>query len=388
MTRLLSEELDVSVKLHLIETPEHLAEACEQWRRLEVVAIDTEFVRERTFYPALGLIQVADGVANYLVDAVAIEDLEPLAAILRDPAVTKVFHSCGEDLEVLYHRFGQFPRAVFDTQIAAAMTGWGASLGYGRLVSALFEVELPKDKTRTNWLRRPLSEAQKTYAALDVAYLIPACRRLRGELRRLGREDWVRQEIEALFDAERFLPDPENAYLRLGASRSLAPRPLALLRRLATWREEEARRRDLPRNFVVREKALIEVARRAPRTTNALRAIESLHPREIQRHGQTLLRFVRGALELSPEKLPQPRPALDLRPYRRQVEQLRKLSSELAEDLSLPRELVASRKTIEKLVRRVVAGKEPALPRELRGWRRDAIGERLLEVLREELRRS
>ncbi len=361
-----------------------LAAACERWRQLPAIVIDTEFVRERPFYPGLGLIQVSDGATSTLVDAVAIRDLEPLREVLEDPAVTKIFHSCGEDLEVLYHRFGAFPEGVFDTQIAATLSGLGTAPGYGKLVSALFDVELPKDKTRTNWLRRPLSDAQLTYAALDVAYLVPAHERLGRRLRRLGRESWMREELESLFDAERFLPDPERAYLRVRAWRSLAPRQLAALRDLATWRERQARRRDLPRNFVLKERAMVDVARRRPKTLGALAAIGSLHPKEIERHGKALLRILESSGRLAPDALPRAAPrTIDLTRYRGHVRRLRDAVAAAAAALSLPPELLATRRTIETLVRRVIAGKTPRLPRELRGWRRAEIGEPLLELLEE-----
>ena len=365
----------------LIETAPDLAEVCNRWQALEAIGVDTEFVRERTFYPGLGLIQIGDGSACYLIDPVAISDLEPLRAVLSDSNVVKIFHSCGEDLEVLHHRFGEFPQAVFDTQGAAAFAGLGSSLGYARLVSAMFDVEVPKDKTRTNWLRRPLSDAQQAYAALDVAYLIPAYTRLRGRLQDLRRETWAREELKPLFDVKRFLPDPEDAYLRIGVRRSLGPRQLAVLRSLATWRENQARRQNLPRNFVLREKALIDVARRQPATPKALSTIPSLQPSELRRHGQILIRHVQRALNLPSAKLPRPEPALDLRPYQSKVQKLRALVGQIAEELSLPPELIATRKTIEKLVRRVVTDREPALPRELRGWRREPVGQRLLESL-------
>ncbi len=365
----------------VVDTRERLVAAAERWRRCPAIGVDTEFVRERTFYPALGLIQIADARAITLVDTVAIEDLEPLTALLEDPAVTKVLHSCGEDLEVFYHRFAGFPRNVFDTQIAAALAGLGASLGYARLVETLFSVELPKDSTRTNWLRRPLSPAQEDYAALDVAYLLPAWRRLRRDLEESGRDSWLEEELEGLFQVGRFLPPPERAYRRLGAWRSLNPRQLAVLQRLAAWRERQARRRDLPRNFVLREKALVEVARRVPRTLTALREIDSLGRRELERHGRTLLRLVRQATAQPATDLPETRPPIDLTPHRRLIQKLRAQVAETAGALSLPPELLATRKTVEKLLRRVVAGKTPALPRELRGWRRAVIGEALLEIL-------
>ncbi len=369
----------------LIETAAELARACDRWRQLPAIGIDTEFVRERTFFPGLGLIQIAGGDSCSLVDPLAITDLEPLLGVLKDPAVTKVFHSCGEDLEVLYHRFGEFPEGVFDTQVGAAFAGWGWSPGYGRLVSEMFGVELPKDKTRTNWLRRPLTGAQQTYAALDVAYLIPAYTRLRDQLRSFpaDRESWVREELAPLFDVARFLPDPKDAYLRIGARRSLAPRQLAVLHSLAVWREEQARRRNLPRNFVLHEKALVDVARRQPATRRALSAIGSLRPGEIGRHGATLIRHVRRALDLPAAELPRPKRAIDLRPYRADIDRLRVQAGRIAGELSLPPELVATRRTIEGLVRRVVSGKQPALPRELRGWRHEHIGLPLLEVLNE-----
>ena len=372
----------MDIEHRFIETRSELAAACERWRGLPAIGVDTEFVRERTFYPGLGLIQVSDGAVSFLVDTVAMRDLDPLRRVLEDPAVIKIFHSCSEDLEVLYHQFGEFPDTVFDTQVAATLAGLGTAPGYAKLVSTLFGVELPKDKTRTNWLRRPLSAAQLTYAALDVAYLVPAHARLGDRLRRLGRETWLREELEPLFEADRFLPDPDRAYLRIGARRSLAPRQLAALRSLAAWRERQARRRNLPRNFVLKEKAMIDVARRWPKTLRALASLGSIHPKEVQRHGKALLRLLERSSRLAADALPPaaPRP-VDLTPYRGHVRRLRARVAAVADALSLPPELLASRKTIESLVRRAVAGKEPRLPQELRGWRRAAVGDTLLEHL-------
>lgn len=372
------------IQRQIIGTTPDLAAACEGWRQLPAIGVDTEFVRERTFYPGLGLIQVSDGRISSLIDTVAIPDLEPLSGVLQDSAVTKIFHSCGEDLEVLYHRFGEFPTEVFDTQIAAALSGIGASPGYGRMVQTLFGVELPKDKTRTNWLKRPLSDAQQVYAALDVAYLVPAYTRLGDRLRELGREGWIDEELEPLFDASRFLPDPEHAYLRIGARKSMAPRQLALLRLLAAWREKEARRRNLPRNFVLKERALADVARRGPRTLRALGTIGSLHPKDISRHGQTLIKLVRQSRRLDAGELPAAsRRPLDLTPYRAHLRRLRDQLASTAETLALPTELLATRRTIEKLLRRAVSGKMPVLPEELRGWRREVVGEALMPLVRE-----
>ena len=372
----------LSIEPQLIESGSDLALACESWRRLPAIGIDTEFVRERTFFPGLGLIQVSDGEGSFLIDTVAITNLDPLLAVLLDPAITKVFHSCGEDLEVLYHRFNEFPRAVFDTQIAATLVGFGSSPGYSRLVSVMFDVDLPKDKQRTNWLKRPLSKAQEDYAALDVAYLMPAWKQLRARLRQLDREDWLQEELEPLFDPTRFLPDPGRAYLRLGAHRGMPPRQLASLRALCDWRERQARRRDLPRSFVLKDKALVEIARRAPTSRRALTEIGSLHPKTVERYGTELLGFVRAAGQLPADALPEAvPPPIDLRPYRDQLRRLRATVASIAEKLELPAELLATRRTIESLLRRAVAKKSPTLPRELHGWRREIIGEALLVTL-------
>jgi hypothetical protein len=187
-----------------VDAPDALADACARWRGAGVLGIDTEFVRERTFYPGLGLIQVTDGDAVALVDPVALGDLCPLERVFADEGIVKVLHSCSEDMEVFFHRFGALPRPVFDTQVAAAFLGLGYSPGYSALVEALFGVEVPKHLTRTNWLRRPLSADQKRYAALDVAHLLPCYDVLSEGLRRCGRDAWAAEEFAQLVDAGRF----------------------------------------------------------------------------------------------------------------------------------------------------------------------------------------
>lgn len=362
----------VAAATAVVDSAADLGERCERWLAEPALGVDTEFVRERTFYPGLGLVQVSDGREHSLIDPLAIDDLEPLQRVLLAPGVTKVFHSCGEDLEVLFHRFGAFPRPIFDTQIAAAFAGLGFSLGYGHLVSALFGVELPKGETRSNWLRRPLSRRQRTYAALDVAYLLCAHRRLEPELERLGRRTWAAEEVAQLADECRFLPDPETVYRGLGGW-NLSPRELAVLKAIAAWREREARRRDLPRNFVLPQQAVLEIARRQPRSPAALAQVRALRDADRRRHGNALLDLVGEAAELPPEELPpRRRRPLDLTPYRQEVRRLRRAVAEKAADLGLPPELLAARKTVERLVRRAVAGKPAA--KILDGWRREVLG--------------
>ena len=278
--------------VHWIDTADGLARCCARWAQAPALGVDTEFVRERTFFARLGLIQVGDATGSTLIDVAAIEDLGPLAAIFESSEVVKIFHACGEDLEVLHHRFGAFPNAIFDTQLAAAFAGQGASLGYRPLVASMFGVSIPKDETRTDWTRRPLSDAQCRYAALDVAYLVPAYDILRRQLEQLDRSAWLREEVVRLANTERFLPDPERQYRRVKGGGGLPPRKLAVLRALAQWREHEARKRDLPRGFVVTDSALNTIAAQTPRSADALRAIGDLHPRQRKRFGADIVQAV------------------------------------------------------------------------------------------------
>lgn len=378
--RVLSEPLERPP--HRITDATSLARCCAAWRDRPAIAVDTEFVRERTFFAQLGLIQVGDGEREHLVDTVALDDLGPLAEVFADETVTKVFHACGEDLEVLHHRFGTFPAAVFDTQIAAALLGLGPSLGYPRLVEMLFDIVLPTDQTRTNWTRRPLTSAQERYAALDVAYLLPIYERFTTELVATKRHTWMEEDVARLLRTERFLPDPEQAYRRIKGEGSLDPRQRSVLRALAAWREREARRRDLPRNFVVPAHALLAVARESPNDERALARIAELEPRFRSRVGRDLLAAVRQGREA-------PATPAERQPTSRQEgERMRKLTKTLqtavrerSETLGLAPETVASRRGLSAAIEAWRSGHDPLAVEPLRGWRADVVGQAIESVL-------
>lgn len=369
---------DLSLEPTFVQDSGRLREFCEHWATLPALAIDTEFVRERTFFPGLGLIQVGDGHRSVLVDPLAIDDLEPLGNILADPGVVKVLHSCSEDLEVFFHRFGDVPRPIFDTQTAATLAGFGMSLGYSNLVNQLCGVEVPKGETRSNWLQRPLRDAQLRYAALDVAYLLPVHDYLQQQLTHLGRADWLDEEMARLADTSRFLPDPESLYLQMGHP-GLTRRELAVLRSVVAWRERQARKKDLPRNFVLPKAALVETAKLRPRSREDLENVRSLRPADRKRRGDILLRIVREVQKLPPEMLPErlQRP-MDLSSHRKQLNALRQSIARRAEALDLPPEFLASRKVAERLLRRALSGTEPVLPDDLTPWRAHQL-EPLLE---------
>ncbi len=367
----------------LVTASAPLAAAAGAWAGRPALALDTEFVRERTFYPRLGLIQTSNGEAVSLIDPLAIEDLSPLLAALREPSLVKVLHSGSEDLEVLYRAFGLVPEPLFDTQIAAALAGIGASLGYQKLVATVFGVELPKGETRTDWLARPLSPAQLAYAAEDVAYLLPLHERLGEELERLGRAAWAREDSAALAGGiSRLDEDPERAYLRRKGAGRLNRRQLASLRALAAWREREARRRDLPRSFVLREELLMTLAARRPATPRELARLPTYDARQAARDGATWLELIRDAEALPEDELPPEPPRLPITPAFRQLESdLRAVVARHAADLALPGEILASRRTLDALMKSAALDDAPRLPRELAGWRRAVVGEDLLAVV-------
>lgn len=362
-----------------VDTPEALGEAAGRWRRASALGIDSEFVRERTFYPRLGLLQVSDGDRCALVDPVALQDLGPLQEVLLDPRIVKVAHSPSEDMEVLYHRFGEFPTPLFDTQLAAGLAGFEAAMSYQRLVRELMGVELAKGETRTDWVRRPLSPAQLEYAAQDVELLLPLYGHLRPRLEEVGRLSWLLDETGRLQDPSRFLPPPEEAYLRLGGLGGLDQRQLAAVRALAAWRERQARERDLPRNFVLRESALLTLARRLPQRLAELTDVPELLPKQVDRYGETVLRLVREVRQLPVEELPpaRPRGARDER-GREVIDRLQEAVRLRAEALGVAPPLLASRRELKQLL---ACPQEALPPPWLAGWRWEQLGSDLAPVL-------
>lgn len=370
-----------------IASSDELAAACARWRGSKLLAIDTEFVRERTFRPILGLIQIADEEGVTLVDPQGAAELGPLAELLVAPGIDKIFHSCSEDLEVFRDRLGIVAAPIFDTQLAAAFAGYGYSLGYSRLIASLFDIVLPKTETRSDWLRRPLSAAQLEYAALDVAHLPAAYHRLRSELEQKGRLEIFREDCARITEEASRPEDREAAYRKIAASRLWSRRELGLLYELVRWREEEARRRDLPRNFVLPEAAVPVIVQLKPTTAAQLAKIEVLKGRDVSRLAPKLLELVARALQAPPEDLPEPFPRpLDVQPFKKTLQSLRTALEKVAADENLPAELLSNRRSLESLIRRYLQQEEPLLPRKLRGWRERMLGPALLEVLEADLK--
>ncbi len=366
----------------LVTEDGHLADLCGRWRTAAAIALDTEFIRTRTFFPKLGLVQVGDPAGCYLLDVLALSDVAPLVELLLDPDTVKVLHSCSEDLEVLQHYFGVFPRPLFDTQIAATLTGCGYSLGYQKLVKIMFDLDLPKDHTRSNWLKRPLSEEQLEYASLDVAYLLPLHEILAERLESAGRSAWAEEEFERLETVARARLDPSWGWERLKKGR-LTPRQRTVLHGLSNWREQAARDRDLPRSFVLSDDVLIALAKTRPKNHEQLKRVDGLRPRERRRSGDELLEAIEEANRLPPESDDRGSRYEDAGRSKGTVDALKKAVVQTAERHAVPAEYLAQRRLLKELIGNYRSGDPDPLPLELRGWRREVVGERLLELMRE-----
>lgn len=370
----------MAIDIHWIRDNESLAQFCAEWQQLPFVALDTEFMRVDTFYPIAGLLQVGDGKRAYLIDPLTINAWQPLAALLENPAVLKVLHACSEDLEVLLRLTGSLPAPLFDTQLAAAYLNLGFSMGYSRLVQSVLGIELPKGETRSDWLQRPLSETQISYAAEDAVHLAEVFVELQPRLS-ADKFAWVLEDGAELVANLRRETDPYEVYREAKLAWKLSRAQLAVLRELCAWREREARARDLPRNRIIREHSLWPLARTQPDNLAALGKIEDMHPRTVRQDGQFLLDLIKRSGSVGPDQwppaVPEPLPieAAAL------IKHLRALGQAEAERLDIAPELMLRKKTLEALVKSGFPEGPYQLPESLRGWRRELMGQKLLDSL-------
>ncbi len=364
-----------------INTAEELAEFCAKWQQQAAIAIDTEFMRSDTFYPKVGLLQIGDGKGCYLIDPLTMTELQPLRDLLVNPQVTKVLHSCSEDLEVFQTWLDVVPAPIFDTQIAAAFAGLGYSLSYANLVKLLLNTEIPKDETRSDWLQRPLSMAQLKYAALDVAHMLIVYGKLLVQLKSSGRLAWVKSDCADLVIKANTQPDYAVAYKDVGLAWKLRPQELFILRELAVWREEQSRERNIPRNRLIKEAAMWEIARKKPDSLAILEKIEDLPSKTLRNDAEFLLNLVKRGLASSADQWPQ-RLEPPLSPEQGPViKAMKEAVREIAEQHQLPTEILIRKKDYEFIVRSKMHSSEFKLPERLRGWRFNLIGEKLLELV-------
>ncbi len=368
----------------MIETDDALASLCEAVRACPAIALDTEFVRTRTYYPQLGLIQLFDGANVALIDPLGISDWSPLKAVLRDTGITKFLHAGSEDLEVFLNAFGELPEPLIDTQILAAFCGRPLSWGFAAMVEEYTGVELDKSESRTDWLARPLSERQCEYAAADVWYLLPIAKKLMIETEAAGWLPAALDECRLMQQRRQEILVPEEAWRDITNAWQLRTRQLACLQLLADWRLRKARERDMAVNFVVREENLWAIARYMPGSLGELDSL-GLSGSEIRFHGKTLISLVAKAQALPEEALPEPLLNLmDMPGYRKAFKAIKALVAEVSASHHVSGELLASRRQINQLLNWHWKLKpQNGQPELISGWRAELMAEKLTLLLQE-----
>lgn len=362
----------VAEQAHWIDSTRALANLCERARAAGRVALDTEFERTDTYFPKLALVQLGVDDSIALVDPLDIEDATPLRELLEDAGTQKVLHSGSEDVEVLAGWSGARPRGLFDTQIAAALCGRRYGIGYRDLVLEEFALELDKGETRSDWLGRPLSPAQRRYAALDVALLLPLQERQHEFLAGQGRLAWLEEECERMLQDVLGRPGPEDAWRNVKRASILGPRGLAALQRLAAWREHRARELDRPRGWLLKDEHLVTLAEQLPDSVRTL-AGRGLPPGAVRRWETDLQELVDAARRLNEEELPDPLPPPLGRADGERLKRLRKRAREQAQALGVAEELLARRRMLEPLF----LSPDGGVPEPLCGWRWEVLGPEL-----------
>ncbi len=358
---------------HLIDTQDALQSLCKHLSSCQWLAIDTEFMREKTYYPQLCLVQVASENTLACIDALSLDDLSAFFSLLHNQSILKIFHAATQDIEILLQYSGHLPAPVFDTQIAAALLGQGDQIGYAALVDKLLGIELDKSQTRTNWTQRPLSSAQLEYAANDVRFLRQLFIKQEKTLKKLQRLDWQREECAKLEDPEKYKLSPQALLKRVKGQHRLPQAIRAVIQELAIWREDIAQQKDLPRKWILSDQAILDLAQSDANSLKEIQNIPSLSRKQVKSYQEDLLRQLEIGHRLPEsrwpeiqykEKLP-PEQAIRVREIQ---EQLRKIATENNINASL----LASRREIEQWVQ--TGEKMPFLT----GWRHALAGNQIL----------
>jgi ribonuclease D len=362
--------------MDLITTTEALAAACSRLSRNPFVTVDTEFLRETTYYPKLCLIQMASTDEAFLVDPLAEGiDLAPFMALMADKAVVKVFHSARQDLEIVWNLGGLVPEPLFDSQIAAMVCGYGDSVSYEQLVNDLAQARVDKSSRFTDWSRRPLTDAQLTYALSDVTHLVKVYQALMAQLQENGRLAWLGEEMAVLTSPETYKADPDNAWKRL-VGRLRKAREVAILMEVAAWREREAQSRDVPRGRILKDDALVDIAVSAPRDVEALGRLRSIpNGFERSRTGGEILAAIERALARDPKTIPMPERSRRSASAGAVVELLKVLLKAIAENEGVAPKIIATVDDLE-----AIAEDDGADVPSLHGWRRELFGEKALAL--------
>ena len=335
-----------------IATDQQLKNLLQQLDSSEWLTLDTEFIRENTYFPKLCLIQIATENVLACIDPLSIQDLQPLFSWLAEPKRVKVLHSAWQDLELLYHASGGLlPTPIFDTQVAAAIVGMGDQIGYGRLVETCVGVDLEKSQARTDWAQRPLTPEQLEYAIDDVRYLRDVYLFLQHEIRQLGREQWLTKALQRLMDSQTYAIDVQTCWQRVRNLQILKPAQLAVLRELAKWREQAAVQQNIPRRWLVNDELLLELARKQPQSLEAIKVLRGMTEELANQYGANWLQCIQAGRAVEKANWPQ-------LPKRRKLDAELQLVADLlmlvlqkiAQQHELAPSLIATRPQIEKML--------------------------------------
>ncbi|WP_394753514.1 ribonuclease D [Crenothrix sp.] len=367
--------------IQYIDSPEKLALLCEQIKKETWLALDTEFLREKTYYSKFCLLQIATPEWVVCVDPIALPQLDTLFEVIYDPGIVKVFHSCRQDLEIFHQITGKLPSPVFDTQVAAPLLGFQDNPGYAMLVSSFLNVNLNKAHTRADWSKRPLTEEQIQYAADDVIYLCQIYQVMTQKLAELGRSDWLVHDFSELENPELYLVAPEKAWLKIKGKNKLTGKQLSVVQALAEWREKTAQAENRPKNWLLRDEIVFDIAKLQPETQAQLGEVRGIDMRIINRHGAELCQLINAAKNRPPiplnltgksaKKSQQQEAILDI---------LTALVRIRAEENQLNPSILASRKDLEVLL----FDDDEECPL-LHGWRFSMAGKELVGLLKGEL---
>jgi len=367
----------MKIKFLMIENEEDLGKLCEQLKGSAWLAIDTEFERTSTYYPELCLVQVANEDIAAIIDPLAVINLDQFFEILYDKSIIKVFHSVHQDLEIFFNLKGAVPTPIFDTQIAAPLLGYAEQIGYAKLVQQVSGIELGKAFTRSDWKQRPLKQEQLEYAINDVIYLGEIYAQFVEKLEKLNRLAWLEKDFSELANPERYQPNPEHVWKKIRAAKKLKGEKLAVLQKLAAWREVMAREKNRPRSWLIRDEAIVDMAQLLPEDINALSRIKGLQERFLKNHGEVLLGVIQNAKNMPPQPLAKTTQQDKLTEHQAAVvDALSAIVRLQAQIHELNPAALASKKELQAFVQNQ---DESVL---LSGWRKPLVGDALSEFMR------
>ena len=345
-----------------VDDDAQLEQLCLQWQECKLLAVDTEFMRSQTYYPIAGLIQVNNGDSSFLIDPLEISDFYPLVDILDNENIIKAIHSSSEDIDVFYQTLGCAPKNMLDTQIAAALSGYGFSLGFANLVRAAMNIDLPKSETRSDWLARPLSQAQIYYAAMDVEYLYSMTELLVAQLQHKQRLDWAFEESNTQIDRYFAAQDSTQTYLRFKSAWRLNTRQLGVLQALSSWREHMAQEKNIPRNRILKDQTIYELSKSMPSQLSKLKSYEGITERMVRNNGEEILAIIEKITLLPEDSLPEilPRPLSGSE--KDDIKKLKDHINLISQETGIPSELLVKKKDYEMIAR-------TKIPDTMNGWR-------------------